>query len=94
MASKRLISHLPLHHIIIWECRILFFKTKTVGCGAFIISTSHVLRYAHYFAIVDESCTLLPHVHVASPYVDRRSFLAPRTRQTAEVFWGAGLGRP
>ena len=38
---------------------VSFPKTKTVGCGVFIISTSHVLKYAHCFAIVDESCTLL-----------------------------------
>ena len=38
--------------------RIHFFENGTVGCGVFIISTS-VLKYAHCFAIVDESCTVL-----------------------------------
>ena len=39
--------------------RIHLLKRKTVGCGVFIISSSHVLKCVHCFAIVDESCTLL-----------------------------------
>ena len=67
-----------------------------MGCGVFIISTKHVFKYVHCFAIVDKSCTPLC-VHVASLHVDRHSFLAaslshPRRKSTGRASTSARIG--
>ena len=87
MTSERLISHLPLHPIIRVVWKWLYPLYRKQNSGLFIISISHVLKYPHCFAIVDESCTFLSAWHVASPYVDQHSFLA---RGRAELLKWSG----